>query len=58
MNNDAKLALFNEIAREALSIPTLKIQNRDRLDFHDVSVWSVLEALDKAYEAGSSAQCD
>ena len=58
MNNDAKLSLFNDIVREALSIPTLKIRNSDRLDFHDVSVWSVREALDMAYEAGLSAQRD
>jgi len=31
--------LFTKIANEELDIPTLKPQNSDSKDFHDVSVW-------------------
>jgi hypothetical protein len=34
------------------SVDTLETRNRDRLDFHDVSVWGIKAALEEAYEAG------
>ena len=40
------------IAAEALNIPTLETRRSDSLDFHEVAVWSLREALDQAYEAG------
>jgi hypothetical protein len=43
---------FEAIARETLGIETLETRRSDRLDFHDVSVWGVLEALTRAYELG------
>lgn len=43
------------IAREVLQIQTLEAQNSDRLDFHEVSVWSVRDALGEAFIAGRSA---
>lgn len=47
-----KQKLFEDIAREHLHIETLKTQDRDKLDFHDVSVWAVRAALEAAYQAG------
>ena len=40
------------IAKRALDIPTLKTRSCDSLDFHEVSVWGLLEALRLAYAAG------
>ena len=40
------------IARRILQIETLEARKRDRLDFHDLAVWTIREALDAAYEAG------
>ena len=44
--------LLEEIAKKHLSIETLEIRNSDSLDFHDVAVWCLKEALKSAYEAG------
>jgi hypothetical protein len=41
-----------EIARKHLHIETLETQRADRLDFHDVSVWGVRDALTAAFDAG------
>ena len=41
-----------EIARRVLSIPTLDTRYSDSLDFHDVAVWCVREALERAYDLG------
>ncbi len=43
-----------EIARQHLRI-ILDTRGSDRLDFHDVSVWSVKAALQAAYECGRKA---
>jgi len=40
------------IARRVLGIETLKTRKADHLDFHEVSVWQVEEALQAAYQAG------
>lgn len=48
-------ALLTRIALEHLFIETLETQNSDSLDFHDVSVWGVKEALIAAYQAGLAA---
>lgn len=47
--------LLEQIAKEHLFIETLETQNRDRLDFHDVSVWAIKSALQAAYAAGQAA---
>ena len=47
--------LLETIAREELRIPTLKPRGRDALDFHDVGVLSVKDALARAYAAGCDA---
>jgi len=48
-------ALLTRIAQEHLFIDTLKTRKSDSLDFHDVSVWGVKEALIAAYQAGLAA---
>jgi hypothetical protein len=40
------------IALKYLDIVTLETQNSDRLDFHEVSVWEIKEALKAAYYLG------
>jgi hypothetical protein len=49
---DAKDQQIAEIAARVLGISTLATQKSDRLDFHDLAVWSIREALEAAYEAG------
>lgn len=46
---------LQQIARTALGIDTLETQRSDRLDFHDVAVWSLKAALEAAYQAGQQA---
>jgi hypothetical protein len=43
---------IESIARRILKIGTLETRNSDALDFHDLAVWAIQEALDAAYEAG------
>jgi hypothetical protein len=47
--------LFTDIAREHLGIATLETRQSDSLDFHEVSVWGVKNALSHAYQAGVNA---
>lgn len=51
----ARHTAINRIAREALSLETLEARNMDSLDFHEHAVWSIKEALERAYEAGRKA---
>lgn len=44
------------IASFYLGIETLEIQNNDDLDFHDVLVINIKEALKAAYEAGKAGK--
>ena len=46
--------LIEEIALKHLFIETLRTQNSDSLDFHDVSVGCIKKALEAAYSAGQS----
>lgn len=43
---------IEEIAENILDIETLETRNRDHLDFYELSVWQIKEALEKAYRAG------
>jgi len=43
------------IARNILEIETLAERKRDALDFHEVSVWGLKDALLAAYELGLAA---
>lgn len=47
---------IDSIAREHLHIPSLETQNSDSLDFHDVSVWGIKNALKQAYRMGLEDQ--
>src|SRR5258708_5733078 len=47
--------ILTEIADRHLDIPTLQERRSDSLDFHDVSVWGVKDALWAAYQAGVNA---
>ncbi len=47
-----------KIAQGCLFIDTLETRQSDSLDFHDVSIWGIQEALEKAYVAGFKAQQD
>ena len=44
--------LFALIAAEELSIDTLTVRGLDSLDFHDVYVGAIYNALDRAFQAG------
>lgn len=48
-------ALLLEIAAKHFHIETLETRNSDRLDFHDVAVWSIRAALETAFAAGQAA---
>ncbi len=43
---------FMEIARKKMNINTLLTQNSDSLDFHDVAVWQLRDAMLEAYKLG------
>lgn len=47
--------LLLEIAAKHFHIETLETRNSDRLDFHDVAVWSIRDALAAAFAAGQAA---
>ena len=49
-------ALLLAIARTHFpNIETLETRNSDCLDFHDVAVWAIRNALEAAYAAGQAA---
>lgn len=50
-----KETLFAQIAKEHFNIDTLQTRKSDSLDFYDVAVWCVRDALEAAYEAGKAA---
>jgi hypothetical protein len=44
--------IYALIAQKHLHIETLETRHSDRLDFHDVAVWSLRDALEAAFKAG------
>ena len=48
-------ATINEIAQRILGIDTLETRKSDSLDFHEVAIWNIKEALEAAFEAGRQA---
>jgi len=54
--NDKLKEQLESIASQHLSIPTLTRQDSDRLDFHDVAVWNIEQALRDAVELGRKIQ--
>lgn len=56
---DAAAAVDRElasIAKRILQIPTLETRKADHLDFHEVAVWSLKDALRIAYRLGRDAR--
>ncbi len=51
-------AILAKIAKKHLSIDTLDSQRSDRLDFHDLAVWSIEQGLEAAFQAGLAAAED
>jgi hypothetical protein len=51
-------AILAEIAKKHLSIDALDSRKSDRLDFHDLAVWSIEQALEAAFQAGYDAAED
>ncbi len=47
--------LLDITLRHFPNIETLETHNSDRLDFHDVAVWSIRSALEAAFAAGQAA---
>lgn len=52
---NGKQKIFTQIAQKHLGIQTLEQRNRDSLDFHDVGVVGVQQALSAAYDAGQAS---
>ena len=48
--------ILEQIANEKAGIETLETRNSDRLDFHEVSVWTLKAMLEAAYQAGQKAK--
>jgi hypothetical protein len=46
---------IEKIAKNELHVETLETRNSDSLDFYDCSIWSIKEALEKAYKAGQAS---
>ncbi len=46
---------IEQIAKDILDLETLETRKSDRLDFHDLAVWEVREALERAFRAGLEA---
>ncbi len=53
--NPDNFLLFEQIARRRCDIKTLRTRGRDSLDFHDVSVWALVDMMQAAYNAGFEA---
>ena len=45
---------IEEIAKKILKLETLDARNSDRLDFIELPVWDIKEALEAAYKAGEA----
>lgn len=44
------------IAKKHLHLGTLETRNADSLDFHDLAVWQIRDALQAAYDAGADSK--
>jgi hypothetical protein len=44
-----------EVARRLLRLDTVETRNADALDFHELAVWQIKEALAAAFAAGQAA---
>jgi hypothetical protein len=48
-------AYATKIAKEILDLEILETRRMDSLDFHELAVWEIREALEAAYNAGRQA---
>ena len=55
MNRTLTTVAVATIAREELGIRTLDLRGRDELDFHDLHVGRIEQALTRAYREGGVA---
>lgn len=55
MTIDEYRALVERIAHEHFGIDTLETRHGDALDFYDIPVWEIRDALNAAYDAGYEA---
>ena len=46
-------ATLTQIAKKHLDIDTLETRKSDPLDFHEVAVWCLRDALEAAFKAGA-----
>ena len=46
---------LEKIAKETLKLETLETRKNDSLDFHELSIWQIKEALEKAYKLGQDS---
>lgn len=53
---DDRDALLTQIAQKHCHVETLETRKSDSLDFHDVSVWGLKDALEAAFKAGAEQQ--
>jgi len=49
-------ARLEQIARDHLRLETLATRKSDSLDFHDLAVWRIKDALRAAYDAGRASK--
>lgn len=56
MNTKTTDQILEEIAVKHLFVETLETRKSDRLDFYDVAVWSMKNALQAAFEAGKNSR--
>ena len=47
--------IINQIAKR-MGVETLETRHDDDIDFHDLAVWTIKEALQAAYKAGLNAK--
>ena len=55
MNAETLYQHLQQIAKDHLFVDTLKTRHSDRLDFHEVSVWGIKNALRAAFDAGQQS---
>ena len=53
---DARDALLTQIAKKHCRVETLEERHSDDLDFHELGVWDLKEALEAAFKAGAAQE--
>lgn len=52
---ETKADIIERIARETLDIPFVHRRKASGLDFYEVAVWNIADALEEAFNAGMMA---